>query len=73
MEQTLTHYKVIIWWSEEDGCFLAEMPELPGCIADGKTQEEALEAVRGAEERWFAMAKELNWPIPALGHALATA
>ncbi|HSW44065.1 MAG TPA: type II toxin-antitoxin system HicB family antitoxin [Phycisphaerae bacterium] len=52
-------YEVIIYWSEEDKAFIAEVPELPGCMADGKTYHQALKAV----ER-VAVARELGRPVP---------
>jgi predicted RNase H-like HicB family nuclease len=57
-------YKVVIWWSEDDDAFLAEMPELPGCMADGKTQEEALANVRQIGAEWIEMAQQLGREVP---------
>ena len=58
------NYEVIIYWSEEDQAFLAEVPELPGCMADGKTYEAALKNVRQISREWLQTAKELGRPIP---------
>ena len=58
------NYEVIIYWSEEDQAFLAEVPELPGCMADGKTYETALKNVRQISREWLQTAKELGRPIP---------
>ena len=58
------NYEVIIYWSEEDQAFLAEVPELPGCLADGKTYESALKNVRQISREWLQTAKELGRPIP---------
>ena len=58
------NYEVIIYWSEEDQAFLAEVPELPGCLADGKTYEAALKNVRQISREWLQTAKELGRPIP---------
>ena len=57
-------YEVIIYWSEEDQAFLAEVPELPGCMADGATQEEALNNARRVAEEWIETAQSLGRPIP---------
>jgi predicted RNase H-like HicB family nuclease len=57
-------YEVIIYWSQEDTAFIAEVPELPGCIAHGSTQLEALENVNQAIELWLDTAREFNDPIP---------
>lgn len=57
-------YEIIIYWSEEDQAFLAQVPELPGCMADGPTQAEALQAAQAAAELWLQTARELNRPIP---------
>ena len=58
-------YEVIIYWSEEDQAFIAEVPELPGCAADGKTYQKALANVEVIIQEWIATAKELGRPIPA--------
>jgi predicted RNase H-like HicB family nuclease len=55
---------VIIYWSEEDKDFIAEVPELPGCIADGKTKAQALNAVERVQKEWIETAKALGRPIP---------
>ena len=60
-----SQYPVVIYWSEEDQAFLAEVPDLPGCLADGPTQAEALANAAVIIEEWLAMAQELNQPIPA--------
>ncbi|MGE5655684.1 MAG: type II toxin-antitoxin system HicB family antitoxin [Actinomycetota bacterium] len=57
-------YEVIIDWSEEDQAFIAEVPELPGCAADGETYQEALQNVEVMMQEWLQTAKELNRPIP---------
>jgi predicted RNase H-like HicB family nuclease len=57
-------YEVIIYWSDEDEAFIAEVPELPGCAADGKTYELALANVQVIIEEWIETAKELGRPIP---------
>ncbi len=57
-------YEIILYWSNEDSVYIAEMPELPGCIADGKTPEEALKNIQIVAAEWIETAKELNRPIP---------
>lgn len=57
-------YEIILYWSEEDGAFIAEVPELPGCAADGKTYEEALKNVESIIDEWIETAKSQNRPIP---------
>jgi predicted RNase H-like HicB family nuclease len=57
-------YEIIIYWSEEDGLYIAEVPELPGCMADGKTYEEALKNTQKIIEEWIETAKELGREIP---------
>ena len=57
-------YEVIIYWSEDDAAFIAEVPELPGCAADGQTHQGALAAVEQVAEEWIETARELGRPIP---------
>jgi predicted RNase H-like HicB family nuclease len=57
-------YEVIIYWSEEDDAFIAEVPELPGCAADGSSYQRALAAVEVVVNEWIETAKELGRPIP---------
>ena len=57
-------YEIIIFWSEEDEAFLAEVPELPGCMADGKTYQEALENAEQIIDEWIETAQEEGRPIP---------
>lgn len=60
----MNRYEVIIYWSKEDAAFIAEVPELPGCVADGATYQEALANVEVIIKEWIATAKELGRPIP---------
>ena len=60
----MNKYEIIIYWSEEDRAFLAEVPELPGCAAHGSTQEAALAKVQEAIDLWIKTAKEFGDPIP---------
>ena len=57
-------YEVIIYWSNEDEAFVAEVPQLPGCVAHGSTQESALKEVGGAVELWLETAREFGDSIP---------
>ena len=64
-------YEIIIYWSSEDEIFVAEVPELPGCAAHGKTQDEALANTKQAVQLWIDTAKEFGDPIPEpKGHRL---
>jgi len=60
----MNRYEVIIYWSKEDEAFIAEVPELPGCSADGATYQEALSNVEVIIKEWIETAKELGRPIP---------
>jgi predicted RNase H-like HicB family nuclease len=57
-------YEIILYWSNEDKVFVAEVPELPGCMAHGKTPEKALKSVHQAIELWIDTAKEFGDRIP---------
>ena len=57
-------YEVILYWSEEDQAFIAEIPELPGCMADGITYQEALENVEVIAKEWIETAREQGRAIP---------
>lgn len=57
-------YEVIIYWSDEDQAYIAEVPELPGCAADGTTYRQALTNVEVVIEEWIQTATELKRPIP---------
>ena len=57
-------YEVIVWWSETDKAYLAEVPELSGCMADGPTYGQAIEAVQTVIGEWLETAKELGRDIP---------
>jgi predicted RNase H-like HicB family nuclease len=60
----MIRYEVIIYWSEEDQAFIAEVPELPGCMADGGTYQEALANAEVIIQEWLETAQELGRPIP---------
>ena len=55
----------IIYWSEEDRAFIAEVPELPGCAADGSTYQEAVQNVEIVMQEWIETAQDLGRPISA--------
>jgi len=57
-------YEIIIYWSEQDEAFIAEVPELAGCMADGDTYQHALENVQTIIEEWIETANSLGRPIP---------
>ena len=57
-------YEIIIFWSEEDNAFVAEVPELPGCMADGSTYREAIENAELIIDEWIETAQEEGRPIP---------
>lgn len=57
-------YERIIYWSEIDNCFIAEVPELSGCMADGVTAEEALQNVEVVINEWLETAKEIGREVP---------
>jgi predicted RNase H-like HicB family nuclease len=60
----MVRYEIIIYWSETDNAFIAEVPELRGCIADGETYQSALTNVETIISEWIETAKELGRPIP---------
>ncbi|MCK4311114.1 MAG: type II toxin-antitoxin system HicB family antitoxin [Candidatus Cloacimonetes bacterium] len=60
----MNKYEIIIYWSEEDNAFIAEVPELPGCMGDGKTYKDALSNVEIIIQEWIETARELNRHIP---------
>ncbi len=57
-------YEIIIYWSEEDDSYIAEVPELAGCMADGSSYEEALRNTNVIIQEWIETAKSENRPIP---------
>jgi len=60
----MTKYELIIYWSEEDRAFVVEVPELPGCMADGATYQEALANAEVVIREWIETARELGRVIP---------
>lgn len=58
-------YEIIIYWSEEDKIYIADVPELPGCSAHGRTYDKALVNAKEAIQLWIDTAKEFGDPVPA--------
>ncbi|WP_133512408.1 type II toxin-antitoxin system HicB family antitoxin [Candidatus Thiosymbion oneisti] len=70
----MTRYETIIYWSDEDGSFIADVPQLPGCMAHGASPDEALANAQDAMQLWIDTAREFDDPIPEpLGRRLAYA
>jgi len=59
-----SRYEIILFWSDEDAAFIAEVPELPGCMADGDTYFEALQHAETIIAEWLETAQESGRPIP---------
>ncbi len=57
-------YELILSWSQEDQCYVVEVPELPGCMAHGQTQPEALRQANEAVQLWLETARQFGDPIP---------
>lgn len=57
-------YELVIFWSREDGCYVVEVPELSGCMADGKTYEEAIKSAQVVISEWIETARGLGREIP---------
>ena len=57
-------YEMIIYWSDDDKAFIVEIPELPGCMADGETYEKAVKNAKIVIKEWIETAQSLNRPIP---------
>jgi len=57
-------YELIIYWSEDDNTFVVEVPELPGCMADGQTYAEAVKNAEEIIDEWIETARKLGRPIP---------
>lgn len=60
----MSKYEIIIYWSNEDDAFIAEVPELPGCMADGQTRSEVLENIETVISEWIETAVGLGREIP---------
>lgn len=64
MNNNAYRYEMILYWSDEDSAFIAEVPELPGCAADGETYAEAVRNAQVIIQEWIETARELGRPIP---------
>ena len=60
----MAKYEIIIFWSKEDNCYIADVPELPGCMADGETPIEAVQNAQTVIAEWIETAKELGREVP---------
>ena len=60
----MSKYEMVIYWSESDGAFVVEVPELPGCMADGATYQEAVANAEHVIQEWVDTAKEDGRVIP---------
>jgi predicted RNase H-like HicB family nuclease len=60
----MIRYEMIVYWSDEDKAFIVEVPELPGCMADGATYQEAIANAEVITQEWIDTARELGRPIP---------
>jgi predicted RNase H-like HicB family nuclease len=60
----MDRYEVIIYWSDEDSAYVAEVPELPGCMAHGDTRQAALDKIGEAMGLWLDTAREFGDPVP---------
>ena len=60
----MSKYEIIIYWSHDDDAYIAEVPELAGCMADGPTASEAVKNVEEVIQKWIETATELGRPIP---------
>ena len=60
----MIRYEMIIYWSNEDGAFITEVPELPECMADGSSYKEAVYNAEVVIQKWIETAKELGRPFP---------
>ncbi len=61
----MSKYEIILYWSHDDNAYIAEVPELAGCMADGSTTLEAVKNVERVIEEWIETAMELGRPVPA--------
>jgi predicted RNase H-like HicB family nuclease len=61
----MQHYAINVFWSDEDGVWIADVPDLKSCSAFGETPEQALAEVRVAMEAWLAAARDAGLPVPA--------
>ena len=64
MTKSKHRYEIILYWSEEDGAYIAEVPELSGCAADGVSYQEAIANVEDVIDGWIEAALEMGRPVP---------
>jgi predicted RNase H-like HicB family nuclease len=69
----MIRYEMIVYWSEEDNAYIVEVPELPGCMADGQTYQEAITNAEAVIQEWLQTAQELGRSIPVPRGRLAYA
>jgi len=69
----MIRYEMIVYWSEEDNAYIVEVPELPGCMADGQTYQEAITNAEAVIQDWLQTAQELGRSIPVPRGRLAYA
>lgn len=60
----MSKYEIVLYWSDEDDAYIAEVPELSGCMADGPTAKDAVQNVEQVIREWLATATELGRPVP---------
>ncbi|MFC2126057.1 type II toxin-antitoxin system HicB family antitoxin [Bacteroidota bacterium] len=60
----MNKYEIIIYWSNDDNAFIAEVPELPGCMADGNSYNEVLKNIQIVMQEWIDTARSLNRSVP---------
>ncbi len=60
----MSKYEIVLFWSRKDQAFIAEVPELPGCMADGATRQEAIANAETVIREWIERARELGRPVP---------
>ena len=70
---TDSRYEIILYWSDEDQAVIAEVPELPGCAADGQTYEDALANIKTVMNEWIETARQFGREIPKSRGRLAFA
>jgi predicted RNase H-like HicB family nuclease len=63
--ELIDQYRIVTYWSEDDDAFIAEMPELPGCLSDGPTEADARRNIRVIAQEWINRARYLGREIPA--------
>jgi predicted RNase H-like HicB family nuclease len=72
MAKSKHRYEIILYWSDEDGAYIAEVPELPGCAADGASYQEAIANAEDVIDGWIETAREMGREIPSPRAASST-